>query len=77
MAITLGPTELRSILTFSVGLARMAGTLMLEGSQAIQSASDVKSKENSVDLVTKYDVAVEMLAMSEIKKVYPDFKLWV
>ena len=77
MTITLDPTGLRSILTFSVGLARMAGTLMLEGSQAIQSASNVKSKENSVDLVTEYDVAVEMLAIREIKKVYPDFKLWV
>ena len=75
MTITLDPTGLRSILTFSVGLARMAGTLMLEGSQAIQSASDVNSKKNSVDLVTEYDVAVEKLVMSEIKKVYPDFGL--
>ena len=48
---------------------------MLEGSQAIQSASDVNSKKNSVDLVTEYDVAVEKLVMSEIKRVYPDFGL--
>ncbi|KAL4067248.1 hypothetical protein V8B97DRAFT_942059 [Scleroderma yunnanense] len=73
MTETLGHTELRSILTFTINLARMAGTLMLEGSQAIQSTSDVNAKKNSVDLVTEYDVAVENLVMSEIKKVYPNF----
>ncbi|KAG6333144.1 hypothetical protein ID866_5940 [Astraeus odoratus] len=74
MTTYLGPTELRSILTFSINLARAAGTLMLEGSQAIQSAPDVSSKKNSVDLVTEYDVAVENLVRSEIKKAYPNFK---
>ncbi|KAF9245619.1 myo inositol monophosphatase [Melanogaster broomeanus] len=74
MSTILGPAELRSILTFTVNLARTAGTLILEGSQAIQSASDVNEKKNSVDLVTQYDVAVENLVMGEIKKVYPNFQ---
>jgi len=77
MSTTLGPAELRSILAFTVSLARTAGTLILEGSQAIQASSDVNEKKNSVDLVTQYDVAVENLVMSEIKKAYPAFKLYV
>jgi len=77
MTTSLGKTELRSILTFTVNLARMAGSLILEGSQAIQSARDIDSKMNSIDLVTEYDVAVENLVMNEIKKEYPDFKLCV
>lgn len=72
---TLKPVDLRSILTFTVKLALTAGTVILEGSQAIQSASDVNEKKNSVDLVTEYDVAVEELVKSEIAKAYPDFKL--
>ncbi|KAG2136539.1 myo inositol monophosphatase [Suillus bovinus] len=70
---TLKPVDLRSVLTFTVKLARTAGTLILEGSQAIQSTSDVNEKKNSVDLVTEYDVAVEELVKSEIAKVYPGF----
>jgi myo-inositol-1(or 4)-monophosphatase len=66
--------DLRSVLTFTVKLARTAGTLILEGSQAIQSTSDVNEKKNSVDLVTEYDVAVEELVKSEIAKAYPSFK---
>ena len=77
MSTTLGPAELRSILAFTVNLARTAGTLILEGSQAIQASSDVNEKKNSVDLVTQYDVAVENLVMGEIKKAYPAFKLYV
>ena len=77
MSTTLGPAELRSILAFTVSLARTAGTLILEGSQAIQASSDVNEKKNSVDLVTQYDVAVENLVMGEIKKAYPAFKLYV
>ncbi|KAF9225280.1 inositol monophosphatase [Gyrodon lividus] len=71
---TLGPADLRSILTFTVNLARIAGTIILEGSQAIQSASFVNEKKNSADLVTEYDVAIENLVTSEIKKAYPSFK---
>ncbi|KAG9313909.1 myo inositol monophosphatase [Chiua virens] len=74
MAASLGPTELRSILTFTVKLARLAGTIILEGSQAIQSASCINEKKNSADLVTEYDTAVENLVMSEVKKTYPSFK---
>ncbi|KAH7922779.1 hypothetical protein BV22DRAFT_1093971 [Leucogyrophana mollusca] len=70
----LTPSALRSVLTFTVNLARTAGTLILEGSQAVQSASDVNEKKNSVDLVTEYDVAVEELVKSEIAKAYPGFK---
>jgi len=72
---TLNSVDLRSILTFTVKLARTAGTVILEGSQAIQSSSDVNEKKNSVDLVTEYDVAVEELVKSEISKAYPSFKL--
>lgn len=75
MTTSLGNTELRSILTFTVNLARTAGSLILEGSQAIHSSMDVDSKTTSVDLVTKYDMAVENLVMSEINKEYPGFKL--
>lgn len=71
----LGPTELRSILIFTVKLAQRAGTIILEGSQAIQSASFIDEKENSTDIVTEYDVAVENLVMTEIKNAYPSFQL--
>lgn len=77
MSTTLGPAELRAVLAFTVNLARTAGTLILEGSQAIQSSSDVNEKKNAVDLVTQYDVAVENLVMGEIKRAYPAFKLCV
>lgn len=74
-ASPLGPTELRSILAFTVKLARLAGTIILEGSQAIQSTSFVDEKENSADLVTEYDIAVENLVRTEIKNAYPSFQL--
>ncbi|KAI9569488.1 myo inositol monophosphatase [Boletus coccyginus] len=68
------PAELRSILVFTVNLARLAGTIILEGSKAIQSASFIDEKKNSADLVTEYDVAVENLVMTEIKNAYPNFR---
>jgi len=73
----LSSTDLHAILQFTVTLARAAGTLILEGSEAIQSASssDVSEKKNSVDLVTEYDVRVEELVKKEIKAKYPQFKL--
>lgn len=74
-ATPLGSTDLRSILTFTINLARLAGTIILQGSQAIQSASFIDEKKNSADLVTEYDVAVENLVMTEIKNMYPSFKL--
>lgn len=74
-ATSLGQIELRSILTFTVNLARLTGTIILEGSQAIQSASFIEEKKNSADLVTQYDVAVENLVMTEIKNKYPSFNL--
>lgn len=51
-------TDLQSILKFTVDLAHTAGALILEGSEAIQSASasEIAEKKNSVDLVTEYDV---------------------
>lgn len=69
------PTELHSILTFTVNLARLAGAIILEGSQAIQSASFIDEKKNSADLVTEYDVAVENLVMTQVKNAYPSFQL--
>jgi Inositol monophosphatase family len=71
--------DLQAILQFTVSLARTAGKLILEGSEAIQSASanDVSEKKNSVDLVTEYDVRVEELVKKEIKGKYPEFNLWV
>ncbi|KAF7303138.1 Inositol-1-monophosphatase [Mycena kentingensis (nom. inval.)] len=68
--------DLREILEFSVALARRAGKLILEGSEAIQSASasSVNEKKNAVDLVTEYDVRVEQLVQQELSAKYPSFK---
>jgi myo-inositol-1(or 4)-monophosphatase len=73
----LSSADLQAILQFTVSLARTAGKLILEGSEAIQSASsnDVSEKKNSVDLVTEYDVRVEELVKKEIKDRYPEFSL--
>ena len=70
--------QLQSILAFTVNLARKAGSIILEGSAAIQSASSgscVEEKKNSVDLVTEYDVKVEELVKGELKSQYPSFDL--
>ncbi|PFH49827.1 hypothetical protein AMATHDRAFT_62476 [Amanita thiersii Skay4041] len=72
----LTPADLQSILKFSVDLARKAGEVILQGSEAIRSLSSqsgVGEKKNSVDLVTEYDVKVEELVGREIKATYPDF----
>ncbi|KAJ6575455.1 hypothetical protein B0H19DRAFT_1344805 [Mycena capillaripes] len=69
--------DLESILEFTVALARTAGDLILEGSEAIQSVTaskDVNEKKNSVDLVTEYDVRVEELVKKELAQKYPTFK---
>lgn len=75
----LSGSDLKDILEFTTALARKAGALMLEGSEAINSASsgdsNVAEKKNSVDLVTEYDVRVEQLVQSELKSKYPSFKL--
>lgn len=73
----LSTIDLQHILSFTTALARKAGALILEGSEAIQSApsKDINEKKNSVDLVTEYDVRVEELVKKEIQKAYPDFKL--
>ncbi|PPQ78037.1 hypothetical protein CVT25_015582 [Psilocybe cyanescens] len=73
----LTPADLQSILTFTVKLARKAGELILEGSNAIQSASSesgVGEKKNSVDLVTEFDIKVEELVKKELKSQYPSFE---
>ncbi|KAJ3723585.1 hypothetical protein DFJ43DRAFT_1091668 [Lentinula guzmanii] len=71
----LSANDLKLILDFTVNLARKAGQLILEGSEAIQLAgSNVDEKKNSVDLVTEYDVRVEELVKKEITATYPDFK---
>ena len=76
-SIELSDVDLQSILEFTSTLARKAGELILEGSEAIAASGDVKEKKNSVDLVTEYDVRVEELVKEEIKKAYPDFQLCV
>lgn len=73
---------MKDILEWTTALARKAGTIMLEGSQAIQIAAasedpGVNEKKNSVDLVTEYDVKVEELVKKEIREKYPSFKLYV
>lgn len=76
------PIDLPSILDFTISLARDAGNLIVEGSEAIQRAagdesqSTVGEKKNSVDLVTEYDVRVEELVKKKIFQKYPDFKLY-
>lgn len=73
---TISPDSLPDIRDFIVSLARKAGTLILEGSDAIQSEqTSVEEKKNSVDLVTQYDVQVEQLVQRELKGKYPTFKL--
>ena len=73
----LSSVDLQEILQFTVSLARAAGKVILEGSEAIQAAStnDVSEKKNSVDLVTEYDVRVEELVKKEIRHRYPGFNL--
>ncbi|KAJ7610795.1 hypothetical protein FB45DRAFT_941646 [Roridomyces roridus] len=69
--------DLDSILEYTVALARTAGDLILEGSEAIQSATaskDVNEKKNSVDLVTQYDTDVEELVKKDLAAKYPTFK---
>ncbi|KAK2464767.1 hypothetical protein APHAL10511_003185 [Amanita phalloides] len=66
--------DLKSILDFSKDLARKAGALILQGSDAIASSqSGVGEKMNSVDLVTEYDVKVEEFVKGEFKAKFPDF----
>jgi myo-inositol-1(or 4)-monophosphatase len=71
----LTPSDLQSILQFTIALARTAGDVILEGSKAIQSVTDIGEKKNSVDLVTEFDVKVEDLVKKKIGDKYPDFKL--
>ncbi len=72
----LSATDLQNILQFTTQLAYEAGDVILEGSKEIQKAnSSVDEKLNAVDLVTKYDVAVEELVKKKIGEKYPDFKL--
>jgi hypothetical protein len=77
MSKDLTAVDLQSILKFTTSLAHKAGELILEGSKAIQSVSDIGEKKNSVDLVTEFDVRVEELVKAEIGKAYPEFKLLV
>ena len=76
-SVELSTADLRSILEFTSTLARKAGDLILEGSEAIAASGNVDEKKNSVDLVTEYDVKVEELVREEIKKAYPGFQLCV
>lgn len=71
------PTHLQNILEFVSALARRAGDLILEGSEAISSSDAIDEKKNSVDLVTQYDVKVEELVKKELGEKYPNFNLSV
>jgi myo-inositol-1(or 4)-monophosphatase len=76
--MSLTPDDLQDILAFTVGIARKAGNLILEGSAAIQAAeseTDVGEKKNAVDLVTEYDIRVEELVKTELSSKYPTFGL--
>ncbi len=75
MATQLSQADLQSILDFTIGVAREAGELILEGSDAIRTSSAVDEKKNSVDLVTEYDVRVEELVKGKLSAEYPTFKL--
>ena len=75
MTTKLSDAELQSILDFSIGLARRAGEVMLEGSEKIRESGATDEKKNSVDLVTEYDVKVEELVKGELSKKYPGFDL--
>jgi len=67
--------DLQEIKTFTVDLARKAGKLILDGSDAILSSpQNVGEKKNSVDLVTEWDVRVEQFVRDEIHSKYPTFK---
>jgi myo-inositol-1(or 4)-monophosphatase len=74
---TLTDESLKAVLKFSIELAREAGKVIIEGSDAIarQPAEVVEEKKNSVDLVTQYDKAVEDLVKKKTKEAYPDFGL--
>ncbi|KAI0370097.1 inositol monophosphatase [Pilatotrama ljubarskyi] len=74
MSSTLSQVELNAILDFTVALARKAGALILEGSEAIRASGAMDEKKNSVDLVTEYDVRVEELVKRELSAQYPSFK---
>ncbi|KAH8119750.1 inositol monophosphatase [Phellopilus nigrolimitatus] len=67
--------KLKEILGVSIKLAREAGKLILEGSDAIlrSAAEAVEEKKNSVDLVTQYDKGVEELVKKELGQAYPGF----
>ena len=75
MTTQLSDAELQSILDFSIGLARQAGEVMLEGSEKIRESGATDEKKNSVDLVTEYDVRVENLVKGKLAAKYPTFKL--
>ena len=69
--------DLKDVLDFSINLAREAGEVILEGSDAIlkTKSEDIGEKKNSVDLVTEYDKGVENLVRNKIKDAYPDYDL--
>lgn len=71
----LTPSDLRDLLSYIVQVARAAGEVILEGSEAILASGTVDEKKNSVDLVTEYDVKVEELVRQNLAKSYPTFKL--
>ena len=68
---------MNDILGFSIELARLAGQIILQGSDAIlrSTSDDVEEKKNAVDLVTKYDKEVEDLVRKRVNDTWPSFGL--
>lgn len=68
--------DLPSILAFAKELSIEAGRMMQQGqteNAAASSQMHVNEKDNAVDLVTQWDVAVEKLIIERTRKEYPDF----
>ena len=75
MAQQLSQDDLQSVLKFAVDVAKAAGEIISQGSLDIRTQTNVGEKMNSVDLLTKYDVAVEKMVKDRIEKAYPAFRL--
>jgi myo-inositol-1(or 4)-monophosphatase len=64
--------QLKQIRDFLVKIARDAGTIMVGAGNDI--LSSVAYKNNSADVVTKYDRQIEVMVETRLKEAYPDFK---
>ncbi|PFH51624.1 hypothetical protein AMATHDRAFT_2900 [Amanita thiersii Skay4041] len=74
MTFTYTISELEELHAFACGVARLAGNFLREEQVRRRRASALRTKEkqNSVDLVTSSDVAVEKMIRQSIQSRYPD-----